>query len=534
MDGKEGQVFFSRITQKWEPIRFYSALLKKLKNLAQAIDRCSRHSRELVWSQLFYLYNQPPRKCSDLFMPAIDAWCQNQSIDLFAIEAMYYSFVHSMSQYPNLFDDPSNSSFSSLPFPLPSPLSSLNSSPSENLPSFSPSSASLFAMGASSPSSSLPITKVKDTGNPAIKTKGIALSNTSLIWGSDFSAAIQQFALLLNWAPLLEKLPPNQKEAIWNTCQFFPLFSNDIFERTSFRKTFLKWAGNPAAHVDHIVILFASIGFLRDKGIVKHQFFYPNTTQPVFNNGVRRGQTVMQLRSSQSLSLSRENTTPLPSPASVPTTTVPTCLDHASTEGAGDAHIRAVSPHNFFSLIKHEPSTSPSSPVSSPMYSNAFPFASPTRTSSSLFSLPYPTTSTNSNTSFLHNTKSPSSPFTDFGHAATPSTSSSTSNNSSSSSQLGLLALAAIADEQDNGENRQPAYSQNNNHSINNTSSASTAPTSQSNSNFFPIPISSFANTGMLSSSQTVKLHKRKSSCGEYEEETKKPRAMNLSHILCS
>jgi hypothetical protein len=74
---------------------------------------------------------------------------------------------------------------------------------------------------------------------------------------------------LLSWATLLEKLPPNQKEAIWNTCQFFPLFSSDVFDRASFRKTFLKWAGNLPAHLSHITLLFGAIGFLRDKGIIK-------------------------------------------------------------------------------------------------------------------------------------------------------------------------------------------------------------------------------------------------------------------------
>lgn len=165
--GDNEHVYFSRITQQWEPVWFYATMLKKLSSFAQAIDRCAPTSRELVWSHIFTLYNQPNRKCSDLFGPIIDEWCHSQAIDLSAIEIMYTSFLQMYNQYPGLFED--------MLAPASSPLTEHPLSYSGNL----------FADG-----------KVVEFKKEEPKPKPIKLSNTSLIWGSSFTASVQQFSLV--------------------------------------------------------------------------------------------------------------------------------------------------------------------------------------------------------------------------------------------------------------------------------------------------------------------------------------------------
>jgi hypothetical protein len=169
-DNSNEHVYFSRITEQWEPVWFYATMLKKLGSFAQAIDRCSSTSRELVWSHIFSLYNQPNRKCSDLFGPIIDEWCHSQAIDLSAIEIMYTSFLQMYNQYPGLFED--------MLAPAPSPLSAGEREPLSY-------SGGLFADG-----------KMVEFKKEEPKPKPIKLSNTSLIWGNSFPASIQQFSLV--------------------------------------------------------------------------------------------------------------------------------------------------------------------------------------------------------------------------------------------------------------------------------------------------------------------------------------------------
>lgn len=142
-------------------------MLKKLSSFAQAIDRCARGSRELVWSHIFYLYNQSNRKCSDVFSPIIEEWCQSQSIDLSAIEIMYTSFLQVYNQYPGLFEDvltPASSIGDSSPFSYSAPFAD---------------------------SKSMDFKRDDQT-----KVKAIKLNNTSLIWGNSYSASVQQFSLV--------------------------------------------------------------------------------------------------------------------------------------------------------------------------------------------------------------------------------------------------------------------------------------------------------------------------------------------------
>jgi len=247
---------------------------------------------------------------------------------------------------------------------------------------------------------------------------------------------------------------------------------------------------------------------------------------------------MLQIRSQTSSLVLRDNTSPPLSPASSTTSSnnLPPFLDPQSSHDL-DTHPRAVSPHsqNLFP-IKKEPTLSPTrtkgaSPAPTNMYPTSFIYSNSSSRSSPMFSLPYPTTSNNnSNASpFLHNPQTPFPEFNSLKSTQSQPPVASIPSSGTSPSQLGLLALAAIADEQDATENRQANFA--NNNPANTTSNNNNAPFST----FFPTPNSTYnSTTGMLSPSQTVRLHKRKSSCSEYEEETKKPRAMNLSHILCS
>ncbi len=167
-------------------------MLKKLSSFAQAIDRCGRASRELVWSHVFYLYNHPSpsRKCNDLFSPIIDEWCQSQSIDLSAIEIMYTSFLQIYNQYPGLFEDvltPATPSSESSHFSLYPPSSPPSPSPS---PSYSmESSKSMMDFNSNNSNSN-------SKREEQAKIKTIKLNNTSLIWGCAFSSSVQQFSLV--------------------------------------------------------------------------------------------------------------------------------------------------------------------------------------------------------------------------------------------------------------------------------------------------------------------------------------------------
>jgi hypothetical protein len=498
-------VYFSRITQQWEPVWFYATMLKKLSSFAQAIDRCAPSSRELVWSHIFSLYNQANRKCSDLFGPIIDEWCHSQAIDLSAIEIMYTSFLQIYNQYPGLFED-------------------------MLAPASSPIDHSL------SYSTGIMDGKMVDLKKED-KPKAIKLSNTSLIWGNTFPASIQQFSLLLNWAPLLEKLPPNQKEAIWNTCQFFPLFT-DSFDRSSFRKTFLKWASNIYAHLSHITILFASIGFLRDKGIIKHQFFFPNTTVPVFNNGAKTPSPPTYPPSSPHPSHQRQQHFSPASPVS------PSSSSSSPSHRASPSTSRSPSPvtpgadfqsqplHHFYPTLPGTPAHPVLPTLDGLRNPKSLPFDSLSLPPLTLSSTPLATP--------------PSGPGT-------------------SSSRLGLLALAAFqADDTTEGAAPQPSsasipFPPLSSRPLPKDQDAQTSPIKREAEpkpelpkpapapSSAPLPAADAPETQQPASilapaapikrePAMMKIIKRKNSCSDYhnDDESKRPRTMNLSHILCS
>eukprot|EP00026_Physarum_polycephalum_P006382 Phypoly_transcript_06424.p1 GENE.Phypoly_transcript_06424~~Phypoly_transcript_06424.p1 ORF type:complete len:596 (-),score=154.56 Phypoly_transcript_06424:7-1662(-) len=536
-DSNNEHVYFSRITQQWEPVWFYATMLKKLGSFAQAIDRCSPTSRELVWSHIFSLYNQPNRKCTDLFGPIIDEWCHSQAIDLSAIEIMYTSFLQIYNQYPGLFED--------MLTPAPS---SLSTGEREHSLSYS---GGLFSDG-----------KMVEFKKEEPKPKPIKLSNTSLIWGSSFTSSIQQFSLLLNWAPLLEKLPPNQKEAIWNTCQFFPLFT-ESFDRSSFRKTFLKWASNIYAHLSHITILFASIGFLRDKGIIKHQFFYPNTTVPVFNNGAKTQPPPASPYYPPPTHPLFTPPSPLSSPSSSPSLTShsssPSVTSRSPSPATSGSDFQAQALHHFYPHASSPSHPHPVLPTLDGMRAaKSLPFDSLSLPPLSLPSAPLPTPAPTS------------APAT----APAPGT---------SSSRLGLLALAAFQVDdtaevaQQPGAGVFPTLAPRQNQTPKENQDAPTATPTKSvpaslskveevNPDARPPTLKLPASSPTPSNSTVerpattpteqkevvtsapattlpkkepaamMKIGKRKnSSCSDYhDDEAKRPRPMNLSHILCS
>eukprot|EP01111_Echinosteliopsis_oligospora_P012335 TRINITY_DN4200_c0_g1_i1.p1 TRINITY_DN4200_c0_g1~~TRINITY_DN4200_c0_g1_i1.p1 ORF type:complete len:488 (+),score=108.74 TRINITY_DN4200_c0_g1_i1:121-1584(+) len=445
---------FSHLSHQWETVSYYSKTLKHLSSFAQAIDRCSPRCREMVWNRIWYQYNQPPRGY-DLFSPIIEGWCSSSSMDLVAVETMYSAFVHCCENFPPLLEEMQSNAV----VPLP-----INTKPAE---------------------------KEERKNNTNI--------TTSLIWDSQFTSAIQQFSLLLSWAQLLERLPPNQKEAIWNTCQFFPLFSETDFDRTSFRKTFYQWANNPAKYATHITVAFSAIGFLRDKGVIKHQFFYPNTNTPVFTNGVR--------------SYSPRTYTPSPIPASSSTSSVePSPLSKRAT----------ISPTPLLpSSLSCTPLPPPSPPVESPRLAPRHTpspslSASPSKEifgpSPGTITLP-PLNSLSPRQQLPQPAPQPQ-PQQPTQQPTQPTLPKLHMRSSPPPSQLGLLAMAA-------SEMDEPSVA----------SSKVDPPTLS--------PLSWDIKPDFASKKETsppqMKILKRKTPPElDAEEMNKKPRAMNLSHILCS
>jgi len=57
---------------------------------------------------------------------------------------------------------------------------------------------------------------------------------------------------------------------------------------TSFKKTITRWTQSPLENSDSIRLLFSAIGYLKNAGVLKHEFFYPSKTgeplYPVFKS----------------------------------------------------------------------------------------------------------------------------------------------------------------------------------------------------------------------------------------------------------
>eukprot|EP01103_Thecamoeba_quadrilineata_P020510 TRINITY_DN8848_c0_g1_i1.p1 TRINITY_DN8848_c0_g1~~TRINITY_DN8848_c0_g1_i1.p1 ORF type:complete len:476 (-),score=94.24 TRINITY_DN8848_c0_g1_i1:34-1461(-) len=97
---------------------------------------------------------------------------------------------------------------------------------------------------------------------------------------SVYSSALHQLVLLQHWVPILEKMSPANKSMIWETCNLVPGFKP--LNKNSFKKTVNMWATNILPNMQSITILFGAIGFLKHHDILKNEFYYPNTSVPVF------------------------------------------------------------------------------------------------------------------------------------------------------------------------------------------------------------------------------------------------------------
>ncbi|EGC36487.1 hypothetical protein DICPUDRAFT_151045 [Dictyostelium purpureum] len=102
------------------------------------------------------------------------------------------------------------------------------------------------------------------------------------VWSTELPSVFQQLSLLQSWSPYLQKLSPFCKELIWKTCGLFVHFTN--FERSSFLVTFLRWSKDPIPNLSHITIMFSAIGYLKERGLLKIDLFYPQTNTPVFKD----------------------------------------------------------------------------------------------------------------------------------------------------------------------------------------------------------------------------------------------------------
>lgn len=97
---------------------------------------------------------------------------------------------------------------------------------------------------------------------------------------NSYSSALHQLVLLQHWVPILEKLSPANKASIWDTCIMMPSFKN--YNKNSFRKTINAWATNILPNMASITVLFGAVGYLKHHGVLKNEFCFPNSTNPVF------------------------------------------------------------------------------------------------------------------------------------------------------------------------------------------------------------------------------------------------------------
>jgi len=107
-------------------------------------------------------------------------------------------------------------------------------------------------------------------------------------FGYDYLSSLAQLKLLENWGPTLDSLAPSYKISIWRISKLFEDFGSN-HDMTSFKKTIARWVQSPLENLDSIRLLFSSIGYLKNAGVLKHEFFYPfkkhdSVLYPVFRS----------------------------------------------------------------------------------------------------------------------------------------------------------------------------------------------------------------------------------------------------------
>jgi hypothetical protein len=107
-------------------------------------------------------------------------------------------------------------------------------------------------------------------------------------FGCDYLALLVQLKFLESWGPTLDSLAPSYKASIWRISKIFEEFGSN-HDMTSFRKTIARWSQSPLENLDSIRLLFSAIGYLKNAGVLKHEFFYPSKSgeslYPVFRSG---------------------------------------------------------------------------------------------------------------------------------------------------------------------------------------------------------------------------------------------------------
>lgn len=109
----------------------------------------------------------------------------------------------------------------------------------------------------------------------------VLMHNGALAFGH-LQSPLQQLVLLQHWLPILDRMAPVHKNLLWETCNMFPGFRVTNPKLTSYRKMVSAWGANIAMYVTNITALFAAVGYLKHHDILKNDFCFPNTEQPVF------------------------------------------------------------------------------------------------------------------------------------------------------------------------------------------------------------------------------------------------------------
>lgn len=94
----------------------------------------------------------------------------------------------------------------------------------------------------------------------------------------------QRLALLHSWSATLDTLSPQNKAAIWATCELSPLFGQH--NKASFRSTVRTWMQDPDAHANSIRVMFGAIGYLKYNDVLKNQFLCTHTGEHIFRTFV--------------------------------------------------------------------------------------------------------------------------------------------------------------------------------------------------------------------------------------------------------
>jgi len=108
----------------------------------------------------------------------------------------------------------------------------------------------------------------------------IAKEDSIRINGANCMSAVYQINLLQHWIPVLERLSPVNKTQIWETCILMPEFRN--YNITSYKKTINEWAKDIASNSNSIIIMFGAIGYLKQHGILKNDFYFLDSNSVVF------------------------------------------------------------------------------------------------------------------------------------------------------------------------------------------------------------------------------------------------------------